>query len=272
MNHFFKTLFKLCMNLIIYFLESYRFALISLLTPRLSIAIGPIGYCKFKALSRSSLCRTKNVLTKEPMTVKWILDFAEGDIFFDVGANIGTYSLMAGLRGHKVFAFEPMGGTFCNLLENINLNCLDGTVTPFCIALTEKTDLGWLNIDSNEIGYSGNQFNRTQNYLNEPLKIRQKVRALGFSIDDFIRIFDLAIPNHIKLDIDGGELDCLKGAEKTLTSKSVESVLVEVEETLEGQSGEITRFLEEKGFVLRSEEQLTSTEKSRCVNKIFVRA
>lgn len=63
--------------------------------------------------------------TKEPETIQWIDDeFRSGDIFVDIGENIGNYSIYAALKhkGLKVFAFEPEPHSLIQLIKNVKLN------------------------------------------------------------------------------------------------------------------------------------------------------
>lgn len=80
-----------------------------------------------------------------------------------------------------------------------------------------------------------------------PTVFRQPV--MMFRLDDLIDWFRLPPPNHIKLDVDGGELAVLEGAARTLASPSLRSILVEVSASL---SGAITTMLERHGLQLRS--------------------
>ena len=57
--------------------------------------------------------RAKTFSTKEPETLEWIDSFSKSSVFWDIGSNIGLYSIYASLNGIKSFSFEPMP-------ENIN--------------------------------------------------------------------------------------------------------------------------------------------------------
>ena len=60
--------------------------------------------------------RGRTHLTKEPETIAWIDGFNEGDVFYDIGANIGVYSLYAAFKKKtQVFAFEPSPFNFATL-------------------------------------------------------------------------------------------------------------------------------------------------------------
>ena len=76
--------------------------------------------------------RMDRLLTKEPETIRWINQFAKDSVFFDVGANIGIYTLYSAvMRQNTVYSFEPHSASYKNLLDSINLNHL-GNCHAFC--------------------------------------------------------------------------------------------------------------------------------------------
>lgn len=97
--------------------------------------------------SRASVSRL-NACTKEPWTVAWIeRSLTAGGVFYDVGANVGAYALVAAStrRPDRVVALEPAYGSFALLCENVILNGLDETVVPLPVALGSSTRLGTFN-------------------------------------------------------------------------------------------------------------------------------
>jgi hypothetical protein len=71
--------------------------------------------------------------------------------------------------------------------------------------------------------------------------------VMMFRLDDLIERFALPLPNHIKLDVDGGELAVLDGASRTLGSPTLRSVLIEVSSAL---SAAVTDVLDRHGLRL----------------------
>ena len=85
--------------------------------------------------------RVDRILSKEPETISWIKTFPQDSVFFDIGANIGIYSLYSAvMMQNKVFAFEPHAASYKNLLDSINLNKLKNC-KAYCIALSDKINL-----------------------------------------------------------------------------------------------------------------------------------
>ena len=68
----------------------------------------PWGPLRFVCAGETAWWRAEHLLDKEPETLDWIRGFADGDVLWDVGANVGAYALLAGRRsGVRVLAFEP---------------------------------------------------------------------------------------------------------------------------------------------------------------------
>lgn len=191
---------------------------------------------------------------KEPDTVKWIEDFMKpGDIFFDVGANVGAYSLVAAkcfAGAVKVYAFEPAFLNFSQLCRNLFLNNCQDSVFPLSVALSEKTTIGKFNYHDLVTGGSLHTFGEAVDYKGETFTPVFTQKMLSYRLDDLIDQFEIPKPTHIKIDVDGIEKAVLEGAQDTLSSSSLRSVIVELEE---GQGErEITELLLGKGFKLDS--------------------
>ena len=76
--------------------------LIELNYSELTVHGRPVRYVN---TSRHSVRRTETLLTKEPTTCPWIDTFKEGEVLFDVGANVGLYSIYAGaVKRARVFS------------------------------------------------------------------------------------------------------------------------------------------------------------------------
>ena len=188
---------------------------------------------------------------KEPETISWIeRDFRPGDVMWDIGANVGAYSLVAAkyFKGKvKVYAIEPSFLNFSQLCRNIALNVCGDVVTPLNIALSEKTCVGRFNYQNFMTGGALHSFGEAVDFKNEVFEPVFRQDILSFSIDDLIHIFGLPVPDHIKLDVDGLETAIMKGAEKTLSNKKVRSILVE----LGDRDVPLVEQLKRHGFVVR---------------------
>ena len=101
--------------------------------------------------------RAKEGFNREPITVNWILDIIKpGDVVYDVGANVGTYSLLMGKQvmsgAGKVYALEPAAINFLSLTRNIFANQLGGVVIPIPLACDTESRLSILTLSSEITG------------------------------------------------------------------------------------------------------------------------
>ena len=86
--------------------------------------------------------RHKTFFSKEPETIKWIDEFKKGSTFFDIGANIGLYSIYAAeVKNSSVYAFEPSFFNLEFLARNIYYNKLVQKISIIPIALSAQLGL-----------------------------------------------------------------------------------------------------------------------------------
>ena len=170
---------------------------------------------------------------------------AAGDILFDVGANVGMYSIWAGNRGVKVYAFEPEASNYEILCRNIALNNLD--VDAYCLAISDKLAVSRLHLSSREVGRSCHSFGESVGPNLQPRKSIPQ-GSIGISIDGLVEL-GLPCPNHIKVDVDGIEHIVLKGAKKTLKRPELKTLQVEFNPAMK-EHGEAIAKLKEAGWYI----------------------
>lgn len=140
--------------------------------------------------------------------IYWCLEnFIQPDkVFLDIGAHVGTYTLVCAPRALRTYAFECSPKTFCYLSANLALHGLEDKVSPMSCALGDKEGSFDYIIRSKDGGGNGiKSLNQTDTTLP---KIKVQVRTLdSFSLDSV---------GFIKMDVEGAELEVLKGARETL--------------------------------------------------------
>ena len=111
----------------------------------------------------NKLCRYRadDFFGKEPETIEWINGFNEGAVFWDVGANVGLYSIYAAReRNAHVWAIEPSVFNLECLARNIYLNDVSELVCILPIALSDKTGASLLRMSSTEWGGALSTFDK----------------------------------------------------------------------------------------------------------------
>jgi FkbM family methyltransferase len=186
------------------------------------------GQLLFRIDSPGSVPQDLESVRSEPETFEWIKSHLnENEVLWDVGANIGVFSLYAALGGkNKVLSIEPSAESYSTLNANIRLNNLEEYIDALCFAGSEETNLLQLHMKDPSSGASHNSIGSSSNQFGE-FDVNGKQSVIAISLDDLDQIAGIASPNHIKLDVDGKEPEILSGATKVL--KKVNSLLVEIE-------------------------------------------
>jgi FkbM family methyltransferase len=200
---------------------------------------------------------------KEPWTVEWIRRTVRPDeVLYDIGANVGAYSLVAAMKPEgpaRVFAFEPSYANLAALATNVVLNGVAARVTPLAIALSNRNTLETFHLRSLEPGTARHALGGAASG-EEPTPYPQAI--LTWRLDDAIDRLHLPAPNHIKLDVDGGEAAVLEGAARTVASPGLRSMLVEVSTAF---SDEITALLEGHGLRLQAKVRVKDSSGAHLV-------
>lgn len=169
--------------------------------------------------------RVQSLRTKEPDTFAWIEKMQPGDLLFDVGANIGQYSMLAAKRGVWVHAFEPEAQNFALLVRNFAVNKLDHA-DGWPIALSYRTHIAQLHLSSLMAGGSCHAFGQSIDYQGHQKKFPAKQGSISLSMDHFADEF--GYPTYIKIDVDGFEHKVIQGAHYCLAHPNIRSVLIEI--------------------------------------------
>lgn len=143
-----------------------------------------------------------------------IHNLKENELFVDIGANVGHYSLLAaGICKADVFAFEPIPATVIKLEKNVSLNGLSHKIRIFNLGLgAENSNLNFTN---------------TKGVMNSV--------SLGFETDivsvEVKKLDDVlinSVPNFLKIDVEGYEYFVLKGGENILKKKELKYIIIEL--------------------------------------------
>jgi FkbM family methyltransferase len=181
--------------------------------------------------------------SKEPWTYQWIKTaLRPEEVLYDIGANVGSYSLIALSRGITVVAFEPHYENYRELCRNVGLNKLEAGAILVPVALSDKRGA----LRNPAFGGPAGQSMALEEGESGAVSI------IAGRLDDVGEDYELPPPNHIKIDVDGFELKVLKGAQETFASEGLRTCLIEIDLRANSQDGDrLTRvctFFAEHGF------------------------
>jgi len=195
--------------------------------------------------------RARTYSIKEPDTLDWLDQFKPDTCFFDIGANIGQYSLYPAKKYGKsirVFAFEPQSNNYYSLNKNIYLNSLAEIISSYCIAVSGKTEFSKLFIPKFIPGGNRSQFGQ-ENTRHMKIPASHVQGMFGATLDDLCDKWGFPCPNYIKIDVDGIEIPILKGARNVLTNPRLISVIIELGTSEEQQQA--VQLMQEAGFRIK---------------------
>ena len=221
--------------------------------------------------------RGRSFAVNEPNTVNWIDDYVKkDDCFFDIGANIGVFSIYAAKNNlAKVYSFEPESSNYYYLNKNIWHNNLSGRVKAFNLALNDSNIISVLNLSQFIAGSSSHNFDEELNPQQKVFSSPFKQGMIGVSMDELLYSWngDIEFPNHIKMDVDGNEYRIINGMQKVLKDKRLKTLAIEININLETDNN-IQNILLDNGFKRLEEARFTndkSFKESGIGNLFFVR-
>lgn len=208
--------------------------------------------------------RAKTFSTKEPKTLNWIENFEKHKCFWDVGANIGLYSIYSKLinKSLQVCSFEPSFKNLNILYENLHLNNLNKEIIIFPIPLSNNEEITNFIIGDDVDGGANSTLVNDSNFLKKTSNVSYKTSS--FSIDKLVKNFNLPSPNYIKIDVDGNEIQILEGIGDQF--KSLKEILIEVDD-FENNIKFVEDYLIKKNFFIYDIEYFGKNNKT--ANFIF---
>lgn len=184
-----------------------------------------------------------------------LLDFIDaipaGSVYFDIGASNGIFACYAMLKGLQVYAFEPEAQNFALLDRNNFLN--GGALHSFNLAIADQRELGRLYSAKFEAAGHMKILDRPDFVGGGSFEAEHVSTVLKYPLAQWVADYKAPRPDYLKIDVDGSELEVLRGAADLLQTAS--GLFIEICETSE-QTGEVLRLIEEAGFRLRHKTQV----------------
>lgn len=150
--------------------------------------------------------------------MSFVLHFlCAGDLFVDIGANMGTYTILAsGICGANTIAVEPISAAFDILIQNIELNHIGNLVNAANIGLAAAS--GTLHFSTQY-----DTMNRVIEYANKetqqtPVKTLDELLSKHNNYETIV----------LKIDVEGYETEVLKGASESLKDQRIKAIIIEL--------------------------------------------
>jgi FkbM family methyltransferase len=138
----------------------------------------------------------------------------KGDLFVDIGANIGSYTVLAAAHcGVETISIEPVPATFSHLMDNISINHIAHIATPLNMAL----------------GSIEGTITFTSSYdtVNHVATAEDK-NTIDVQVNSLDHIIGDRNPALIKIDVEGYETEVLAGAQQVLQNTSLKAIIIEL--------------------------------------------
>ena len=141
----------------------------------------------------------------------------EDDLFVDVGANVGVYTILASaVKGAKSISMEPIPKTYNHLLNNVALNHIEKIVNVLNMGVGEK---------SGELRFAYN-LNSAVNHVDMYAESSQN--NIVVKVDSLDHILQGEEPVMLKIDVEGFEAMVIKGASEVMKRESLKAIIIEL--------------------------------------------
>jgi FkbM family methyltransferase len=218
--------------------------------------------------------RNRYGATGEPDLIRFIERLPSDTVFWDVGANVGFFSIFAALRGMHVLGFEPDQLTCGTLNKNIFLNDVSERCIALPVSLNERDLVDVLRMKHFLPANAYNTFGRSTNEYGAgfaPEFSQGSVGLAGDSISFGDALAPFSQPDFVKIDVDGNELKVVQGMTEKL--RKARYLCIELSKT-HPETPQTLDIIASLGFTEMADADLidTSREKGGIQNHYFENA
>lgn len=138
------------------------------------------------------------------------------DLFIDIGANVGSYTILAGkVVGAKCIAIEPIPVTFNHLLDNISLNQISTKVVAHNLGIGRDTGILKFTTNLDTVNHVITDAEEGIEILEVPVRSLDEIAG---KLDPFL----------MKIDVEGFETDVVAGGEEVFSKTSLNAIIMEL--------------------------------------------
>ncbi len=207
----------------------------------------------------------------EPVTTRFVMDLLKtGQTFIDVGANYGYFTMLAAAivgEGGKVVAFEVNPSLQKIVKKSSERNGFQKRVVSADVALSDSNQdkvTFYVSTDPSQMGIS--TMRPWQGHINAGnLSSTNTITIRTVCFDDWVQRAELESIDLIKIDVEGSELQVLRGMKESLLRFKPATIIAET-----SLDGEVSNFLQSLGYRVTPLELLVPEEK--WGNILFVRS
>ena len=181
----------------------------------------------------------------EPALISRVLEITPRDVFLDVGANIGLYSILAAAMGARCVAIEPFPANCTELKRNISANNLTSKIKVIQAAVGRRAEKGRMAYSRDIAGIGAQNLEHSDRFHDK--SGRPEMWVSVEKVDDLISRGIIPSPSFVKIDVDGDEANVLTGMEKLLCDRPPRLLMVESAPGSATRSG-ITKKLKRVGY------------------------
>lgn len=198
--------------------------------------------------------RFRHLSHERPIIADLLSSLNSDDTFYDIGANVGTYTCFAAaeLGPGRTVAFEPEPANAARLKENLKINDLDAEIVQVALSDTDGTV---------DLALTGDEAGEGEHAITTDGD-GQTVEVKASKGDSIIEEFTLPKPTVVKIDVEGAEFSVLRGLQDNL-NEDCRLIYVEVHTekitNFDSNLSEIETFLSDIGFEITEIAQRGST-------------
>ena len=207
------------------------------------------------------LWRVKTFFTEEPMMIDWLRTLKPNDIFLDIGANVGMYTIPAASICQQVYACELDPVNIGILKENIHLNKAHGKVVILPFAASDKMELVDIYYRDFSKGDALQSVGRESPFRTIVGTGAHHQQQVSFPLDFIFRNLSLGAPTKVKIDVDGNERIVFAGAKSTI----LQAQEIYYEDSGLAESAEIVETILAAGFEIHRMEQTANQKAAKNI-------